>query len=299
MRKLGLLIPVVVVVLVGILASIFVVDEREKALVLRFGQIKQVRTEPGIGFKVPLLDEIVRFEDRILTLETPVIEVTPADDRRLEIDAFVMYRIADIVQYRQAIGVGGERQAESELRGILESQIRAVLGSQGVTSNTILSPERSALMDQIRERSDSRAQLLGLDVVDVRLRQTNLPEQNFDATLQRMIAEREREATDERARGREAAQRVTALADRTYEVILSEARRDARIIEGEADAERASIFAKAYGRDQEFFEFYRSLSAYEEALKGENSTMVLSPNSEFFNYLRSDQGSRSNEGETN
>ncbi|SFE25454.1 protease FtsH subunit HflC [Sulfitobacter brevis] len=299
MRKLGLLIPVVVVVLVGILASIFVVDEREKALVLRFGQIKQVRTEPGIGFKVPLLDEIVRFEDRILTLETPVIEVTPADDRRLEIDAFVMYRIADIVQYRQAIGVGGERQAESELRGILESQIRAVLGSQGVTSNTILSPERSALMDQIRERSDSRAQLLGLDVVDVRLRQTNLPEQNFDATLQRMIAEREREATDERARGREAAQRVTALADRTYEVILSEARRDARIIEGEADAERANIFAKAYGRDQEFFEFYRSLSAYEEALKGENSTMVLSPNSEFFNYLRSDQGSRSNEGETN
>ena len=189
MRKLGLLIPVVVVVLVGILASIFVVDEREKALVLRFGQIKQVRTEPGIGFKVPLLDEIVRFEDRILTLETPVIEVTPADDRRLEIDAFVMYRIADIVQYRQAIGVGGERQAESELRGILESQIRAVLGSQGVTSNTILSPERSALMDQIRERSDSRAQLLGLDVVDVRLRQTNLPEQNFDATLQRMIAQ--------------------------------------------------------------------------------------------------------------
>tara|TARA_R110002110_G_scaffold48959_5_gene145512 strand:+ start:3759 stop:4658 length:900 start_codon:yes stop_codon:yes gene_type:complete len=297
MRKTGFLIPIVVIIVVAVLSSIFVVDEREKALVLRFGQIKQVRTDPGIGFKVPLLDEIVRFEDRILSLETELIEVTPADDRRLEIDAFVLYRIDDVVQYRQAIGVGGERQASSDLSGILESQIRAVLGSQGVTSNTILSPERSGLMDQIRERADARAQALGLSVVDVRLRQTNLPEQNFDATLQRMIAERDREATDERARGREAAQRVTALADRTYEEILSEARRDARIIEGEADAERNKIFAQAYGKDQEFFEFYRSLTAYEEALKGENSTMVMSPDSEFFNYLRSDQGSRSNEGE--
>ena len=299
MRKTSYLIPVVVIALVAILSSIFVVDEREKALVVRFGQIEQIRTDPGIGFKIPLLDEVIRFEDRILSLETPLIEVTPADDRRLEIDAFVLYRIDDILQYRQAIGTGGEGRATAELSGILESQIRAVLGSQGVTSNTILSPERSALMDQIRVRSDSRANALGLEVVDVRLRQTNLPEQNFDATLQRMIAEREREATDERARGREAAQRVTALADRTYEEILSEATRDARIIEGEADAARNKIFAEAYGKDQEFFEFYRSLAAYEEALKGNNSTMVMSPDSEFFNYLRSDQGSRSEEGERN
>lgn len=297
MRKLGFLLPVLVVAIVAVLSALFVVDEREKALVLRFGQIKQVVTEPGIGFKVPLIDEVVRFEDRILSLETELIEVTPADDRRLVIDAFVLYRIADIVQYRQAIGAGGERQAENDLSGIMESQIRAVLGSQGVTSNTILSPERARLMDQIRDQSDRRAQALGLAVVDVRLRQTNLPEQNFDATLQRMIAERDREATDERARGQEAAQRVTALADRTYEEILSEARRDARIIEGEADAERNRIFAQAYGKDQEFFEFYRSLTAYEQALKGENSTMVMSPDSEFFNYLRSDQGTRSEEGE--
>ncbi|MFG6582396.1 protease modulator HflC [Sulfitobacter sp. 1A12779] len=289
MRKTSLIIPIVVIAIVGILSAVFVVDEREKALVLRFGQIKQVRNEPGIGFKVPLLDEVVRYEDRILSLETPVIEVTPADDRRLEIDAFVLYRIDDMVQYRQALGAGGERQAESEMGGIMESQIRAVLGSQGVTSNTILSPERADLMEQIRVRADARAQALGLKVVDVRLRQTNLPEQNFDATLQRMIAEREREATDERARGREAAQRVIALADRTYEEILSEARRDARIIEGEADAQRNNIFAQAYGKDQEFFEFYRSLSAYEQALQGQNSTMVMSPDSEFFNYLRSDR----------
>jgi membrane protease subunit HflC len=299
MRKLGLLLPIAVIAVVAALSAIFVVDEREKVLVLRFGQIKQVVTDPGIGFKVPLLDEVVRFEDRILSLETELIEVTPADDRRLEIDAFVLYRIDDVVQYRQAIGAGGERQAVNDLSGIMESQIRAVLGAQGVTSNTILSPERSSLMEQIRVRADARADALGLAVVDVRLRQTNLPEQNFAATLQRMIAERDREATDERARGREAAQRVTALADRTYEEILSEARRDARIIEGEADAARNKIFAEAYGKDQEFFEFYRSLTAYEKALKGSNSTMVLSPDSEFFNYLRSDQGSRSDEGERN
>ncbi|MEP1839152.1 MULTISPECIES: protease modulator HflC [Alphaproteobacteria] len=297
MNKGNFLIPIAVIVAAGVLSSIFVVDEREKALVLRFGQIKQVVTDPGIGFKVPMIDEVVRFEDRIMSLETPVIEVTPADDRRLEIDAFVLYRIDDVEQYRRAVGSGGETRAASDLSGILESQIRAVLGSQGVTSNTILSPERSALMDQIRTQSDARANALGLAVVDVRLRQTNLPEQNFDATLQRMIAERDREATDERARGREAAQRVTALADRTFEEIISEARRDARIIEGEADAERNRVFAEAYSKDPEFFEFYRSLAAYEESLKGDNSTMVLSPDSEFFNYLRSDQGRRSEEGE--
>ena len=163
MNKTSFLIPVVAIVVAGILSSIFVVDERERALVLRFGQIKQVVTEPGIGFKVPMIDEVARFEDRILSLQTPEIEVTPSDDRRLKIDAFVLYRIDDVVQYRQAVGSGGEARAANDLSGILESQIRAVLGAQGVTSNTILSPERSALMDQIRARSDSRAKALGLE----------------------------------------------------------------------------------------------------------------------------------------
>ena len=166
MNKSNFLIPIVVIVAAAVLSSLFVVDEREKALVLRFGQIKQVVTEPGIGFKFPMVDEVVRFEDRILSLETPLIEVTPADDRRLEIDAFVLYRIDDVEQYRRAVGSGGETRAASDLSGILESQIRAVLGSQGVTSNTILSPERSALMDQIRTQSDVRANALGLAVVD-------------------------------------------------------------------------------------------------------------------------------------
>jgi membrane protease subunit HflC len=274
------------IVVVGFM-SVFIVDEREKALVLRFGQIKQVKTEPGLGFKFPWLDQVVRFEDRILQLETPLIEVTPADDRRLEVDAFVMYRIADIVQFRQALGAGGEREASIQLNDILDGQIRAVLGADGVTSNAILSPERANLMESIRVATQVRAADLGLSVVDVRLRQTNLPEQNFDATLQRMIAEREREATDERARGREAAQRVTAVADRTYEELLSEARKDGLIIEGEADAERTKILAKAFGADPEFFDFYRSLRAYETSITAENSTLVIPPDHEFLTYLQS------------
>ena len=276
----------VAVTVVGLM-SLFIVDEREKVLVLRFGQIKQVITDPGLGFKFPWLDQVVRFEDRILQLETPLIEVTPADDRRLEVDAFVMYRISDIVQFRQALGAGGEREASIQLNDILDGQIRAVLGADGVTSNAILSPERANLMESIRVATQVRAADLGLSVVDVRLRQTNLPEQNFDATLQRMIAEREREATDERARGREAAQRVTAVADRTYEELLSEARKDGLIIEGEADAERTKILAKAFGADPEFFDFYRSLRAYETSITAENSTLVIPPDHEFLNYLQS------------
>ena len=276
----------VAVTVVGLM-SLFIVDEREKVLVLRFGQIKQVITDPGLGFKFTWLDQVVRFEDRILQLETPLIEVTPADDRRLEVDAFVMYRISDIVQFRQALGAGGEREASIQLNDILDGQIRAVLGADGVTSNAILSPERANLMESIRVATQVRAADLGLSVVDVRLRQTNLPEQNFDATLQRMIAEREREATDERARGREAAQRVTAVADRTYEELLSEARKDGLIIEGEADAERTKILAKAFGADPEFFDFYRSLRAYETSITAENSTLVIPPDHEFLNYLQS------------
>ena len=275
------------VIAVAGLMSLFIVDEREKVLVLRFGQIKQVKTDPGLGFKIPWLDQVVRFDDRILSLETPVIEVTPADDRRLEVDAFVMYRIADIVQFRQALGAGGEREASIQLNDILDGQIRAVLGADGVTSNAILSPERSRLMELIRAEAQTRAKDLGLDVVDVRLRQTNLPEQNFDATLQRMIAEREREATDERARGREAAQRVTAVADRTYEETLSAAKRGALIIEGEADAERTRILADAFGADPEFFDFYRSLAAYEASILGGNSTLVIPPDHEFLTYMKS------------
>ena len=280
---------VLVVAFFGALSSIFITDEREKVLVLQFGQIKQVKTEPGLGFKIPFIQEVVRYDGRILSLDPPAIEITPSDDRRLVLDAFARYRIGDtreeIEQFRQAVGPGGLNVAEDRLASILIAEIRAVLGSEGVTSNTILSAERAALMNRIRASADREAASLGLDVVDVRLKQTNLPEQNLAATFDRMRAEREREATDERARGEEAAQRVRAQADRTVVELVSDANREAEIVRGEADAERNRIFAEAYGADEDFFRFYRSLSAYERALRGSNSTLVITPDSEFFEFL--------------
>ncbi|MBD3678436.1 MAG: protease modulator HflC [Rhodobacteraceae bacterium] len=289
MNKSALILPIVAVVLAGALSSVFIVDEREKALVLQFGQIKQIKEDPGLAFKIPLIQEVVRYDDRILSLDTPPIEVTPSDDRRLVVDAFARYRIADVVQFRQAVGALGIPAAEDRLASILLTQTRAVLGSEGVTSNTILSSDRAALMVRITELAQARASALGLDVVDVRLKQTNLPEQNLDATFARMRAEREREAADEVARGEEAAQRVRAQADRTVVELTSQAQKEADIARGEADARRNAIFAEAFGQDPEFFEFYRSLTAYSRALQGRNSTMVMSPDSEFFNYLKSDQ----------
>ncbi|MDD9706902.1 protease modulator HflC [Seohaeicola sp. SP36] len=295
MRKTTFLLPIVVVLIATALSSIFVVDEREKALVLQFGQIKAVKEQPGLAFKIPLIQEVVRYDDRILSLDTDTIEVTPSDDRRLVVDAFARYRIADVVQFRQAVGVGGLRAAEDRLSSILNAQIREVLGADQVTSDTILSQDRRILMNRIRDQAQTSARGLGLDVVDVRLKQTNLPAQNLDATFARMRAEREREAADEIARGNEAAQRVRALADRTVVETLSEAEREAQITRGEADAERNAILAEAFGANQEFFTFYRSMQAYETALQGSNSSMVMTPDSQFFDYLRSDRPTRTEE----
>lgn len=288
MKKTAILLPAIVIAVAVGLSSIYVVDEREKALVLQFGQIRQVKEEPGLGVKIPLIQEVVTYDDRILSLDTETIEVTPSDDRRLVVDAFARYRIADVVQFRQAVGVGGVRAAEDRLSSILNAQIREVLGADQVTSDTILSSDRRELMNRIREQAQRSAQGLGIDVVDVRLKQTNLPSQNLDATFARMRAEREREAADEIARGNEAAQRVRALADRTVIETLSEAEREAQVTRGEADAEANAIFAAAYNADPEFFDFYRSLQAYERALQGSNSQLVLTPDSAFFDYLYND-----------
>ena len=288
MRRTTLLLPIVVVVLLVVSSALFIVDEREKALVLQFGQIVDVKENPGLAFKMPFIQEVVRYDDRILSRDIDPLEVTPLDDRRLVVDAFARYRIVDVEQFRQAVGPGGIATAENRLDSILRAETREVLGS--VSSNDILSSDRAALMLRIRNAAIVEARALGIEVIDVRLKRTDLPTENLDATFQRMRAEREREATDERARGNEAAQRVRAQADRTVVELVSDAERQAEIIRGEADARRNAIFAEAFGADPEFFEFYRSLTAYERALKGSNSTMVMSPDSEFFNYLRSDQG---------
>ncbi|MHA3978864.1 protease modulator HflC [Halovulum sp. GXIMD14794] len=283
-----ILIVTIVIALVLLLSSIFIVDEREKALVLQFGQIRDVKEEPGLAFKVPFIQEVVRYDDRIQSLDTEELEVTPLDDRRLVVDAFARWRIADVVRFRQAVGTGGIFQAESRLNRILETNLREVLGS--VNSNQILSEDRVSLMARIRDAAATEAQALGVSIVDVRIKRADLPRENLQATFERMTAEREREAADERARGQEAAQRIRALADRTAVELVSEAQRDSEIIRGEADADRNAIYADAFGRDPEFFSFYRSLSAYERALSSDNSTMVITPDSEFFEYLKSDSG---------
>jgi membrane protease subunit HflC len=288
MRKISYIIPAIVVVFVLALSSIFIVDERNKALVLQFGRVVAIKEDPGLSFKLPFIQNVVYYEDRILSSVVDPLEVTPLDDRRLVVDAFTRYRISDINQFREAVGTGGELAAEGRLDGIFRNELREVLGS--VSSNDILSSDRALLMDRILSGAKTKGRAIGIEVIDVRLKRTDLPRQNLDATFARMRAEREREAADEIARGNEAAQRVRALADRTEVEIVSDARRDAEIIRGEADAERNAIFATAFGEDPEFFEFYRSLTAYTNALQGKNSTMVISPDSEFFDYLKSDIG---------
>jgi len=288
MRKSAILLPAAAVLLIAALSSVFIVDERQKALVLQFGQIVNVQEEPGLGFKIPLIQEVVRYDDRILSRDLEPLEVTPSDDRRLVVDAFARYRIADVERFRRAVGAGGEEAAERRLDSILRAQTREVLGS--VSSNDILSVDRAALMLRIRNGAIAEAQALGLQVIDVRLKRTDLPPANLNATYERMKAERDREAADERARGNEAAQRIRAQADRTVIELVSEAQRESQIIQGEADARRNEVFAEAFGADPEFFEFYRSMTAYQRSLQPGNSTMVLSPDNEFFNYLKSDQG---------
>lgn len=295
MRRTTFLLPIIVVIAAITMSSLFIVDERENALVLQFGRVVGVKEDPGLAFKIPLIQEVVRYDNRILSRDIEPLEVTPLDDRRLVVDAFARYRITDVEQFRQAVGAGGIATAENRLDSILRAETREVLGS--VSSTDILSSDRAVLMLRIRNAAIAEARALGIEVIDVRLKRTDLPQENLEATFDRMRAEREREATDERARGNEAAQRVRAQADRTVVEQVSDAERQAEIIRGEADARRNAIFADAFGEDPEFFEFYRSLTAYERALQGSNSTMVMSPDSEFFNYLRSDQGTRSTEGD--
>ena len=279
--------PVVIVLGLLVMASVYIVDVREKALVLRFGEVVAVREEPGLGFKMPVIDRVVRYDARILGLPTDPMEVTPLDDRRLVVDAFARWRITDAVAFRQATGAGGEDRAQVLLGNILTQAIPEVLGN--TTQDKVLSQDRSALMNQILTIAKREGEALGVDVIDVRLTRTDLPDQNLSATFARMRAEREREAADEIARGGEAAQGVRAAADREVVELTSDARRQAEVIRGEADAERNRIFAEAFGQDPEFFAFTRSLAAYETALKSGNSSIVMQPDSAFFDYLRSDK----------
>ena len=292
----ALALPAVVVVAVLAGSALFIVDEREKALVLRLGRVVDVQETPGLNFKLPFIDNVVKYDGRILGLPTSPLEVTPLDDRRLVVDAFARWRITDPVRFRQAVGVQGIQAAEMRLEPIVIDAIRGVLGT--VPSTSVLSDDRTSLMNQIRDEARSNSGGLGIEIIDVRLTRTDLPEQNLNATYARMRTERAHEAADEVARGNEAAQRVRAAADRTVVELTSEAGRRSEIVRGEADAQRNAIYADAYGRDPEFFAFTRSLTSYQRALQGSNSSLVMQPDSEFFSYLSSDGAANANPAST-
>jgi membrane protease subunit HflC len=290
--RLPAILIVLAVVLFAVFSSIFVVNEREQAIVVRFGEIQDVKTEPGLYFKLPFgfvgADQVQFVEDRIMRFDLDDIRVQVSGGAFYDVDAFVVYRIADAQRFRQTVS-GDVEAAEARLRTRLDSALRRVYGLRGFEA--ALSEERQSMMAEVAQQLTPDAENLGLQIQDVRIRRTDLTQEVSQQTYERMIAERLAEAELIRARGREGAQRLRAIADRQVVEIVSEAQRDAEIIRGEGDAQRNRIYADAYSRDPEFFDFYRSMSAYTEALQPDSdTTMVLSPDSEFFRFFRNAAG---------
>ena len=281
-RSLSIVLAVLVAVVgIGLYGSVFTVDETQQGLVLQFGNPKRVVKEPGLHFKVPFVQNVEYFEDRILDFDAPPVEAVASDKKRIVVDAFARYRIENPLLFRQR--VQNELTARNRLESIVNSSLRKLLGR--VELIAVLSGERSQLMATLSEDVNSEATKLGMKVVDVRIKRADLPEANSQAVFRRMQAEREREAREARARGAEESQKIKAGADRERTVLLAEAQKQAQILRGEGDAVRSRIFASAYSVDPEFFSFYRSLQAYRSALQSGDTTMVLSPNSDFFKYF--------------
>ncbi len=285
----------IILVVLGFLAygSLYTVQETEQALVLLLGEPRRVIKEAGLHFKIPVLENVEVMEKRILDFDPPHEEIIASDKKRLVVDAYTRYRIEDpLVFYRT---VNNEQFARQRLSVIINSSIRRVLAT--VELNTILSGERRELMRQISVAVNDEAKKIGIEIVDVRIKRTDLPEENSNAIYRRMQAEREREATEKRAQGAEESQKIQADADRQKTVLLAEARTLAEILRGEGDATRNRIYAEAYSVDPEFFRFYRSLEAYRKAMDATDTTLVLSPDSDFFRYFGSLSGGARNSAE--
>jgi len=288
--------PIIAVVAAVLLflaySSVFVVNERQQAIVLRFGEIVDVKTEPGLYFKAPFAfaeaDNVQMIDDRVLRFDLDDIRVQVSGGRFYEVDAFIAYRIANARVFRQTVS-GSVQLAEQRLRTRLDAALRRVYGLRGFEA--ALSEERASMMREVRDQLRPDATSLGLEIVDVRIRRTDLTAEVSQQTYERMKAERLAEAERLRARGREAAQRIRARADREVVEIIADARRESEILRGEGEAERNAVFADAFSRDPSFFDFYRSMSAYTHALNGDGTTMVLSPDSEFFRYFGNASGS--------
>ena len=276
-----ILIPITILIAATIFFSVFVVKEVNQAIVLQFGDPKRILLKPGLNFKIPFIQNVVFLDKRILNLDTPPEEVIASDQKRLIVDAFARFQIVDPLKFY--ISVGNERVARSRLSTIINSRIRSVLGTQRL--QTLLSADRTNQMSLIQDGVNNEAENFGIKIVDVRIKRADLPQANSEAIYKRMQTEREREAKEFRAKGAEMAAEITANADKEVTVILANAEKSSQILKGEGDGTRNKIFADAFGRDPEFFAFYRAMQAYEKALIGGETSLILSPDSEFFKFF--------------
>ena len=280
--KLGkFILPLIFVIGLVVYLSLFTVKEINQAIVLQFGDPKKIVTNAGLQVKIPFIQNVVFLDRRILSLDPPPAEVIASDQKRLIVDAYARFKIIDPLKFY--ISVGDERVARSRLATIINSRIRSVLGKQSLA--TLLSEERSTQMSIIQEGVNVEAEKFGITIIDVRIKRADLPQANSEAIYKRMQTEREREAKEFRARGAEMAVTITSTADRKVTVILANAQKQSEIMKGEGDGIRNKIFADAFGQDPEFFSFYRAMQAYETALIGGDTTLILSPDSDFFKFF--------------
>ena len=276
-----ILLPIIIVLAATAFFSIFIVKEINQAIVLQFGDPKRIISSPGINFKIPFIQNVVFLDKRILNLDAPPEEVIASDQKRLIVDAFARFQIVDPLKFY--ISVGNERVARSRLSTIINSRIRSVLGTQRL--QTLLSADRTNQMALIQDGVNNEAEKFGIKIVDVRIKRADLPPANSEAIYRRMQTERNREAKEFRAKGAEMAITITSTADKEVTVILAEAEKQSQIMKGEGDGQRNKIFADAFGKDPEFFAFYRAMQAYEKALIGGETSLILSPDSEFFKFF--------------
>ena len=281
-------ISLLIVGLVAIIGyfTLFTVIEIKNAIVLQFGDPKRVITSPGLNFKIPFIQNVIFIDNRILDIDAPAAEVIAADQKRLIVDAFVKFKIVDVLEFYKAFG--NENVARSRISAVVNSRIRGVLGEEPLSA--VLSDDRSKLMKQITSLVEAEVNNFGIEIVDVRIKRADLPEANSLAIFRRMQTEREREAKEFRAQGAEIAQRIRSTADKEVTIIKSQAEKKANIVRGEGDGMANSVFAEAFGQDPEFFAFYRAMQAYAEGLKSSDTTMILSPDSEFFKYFADPSG---------
>ena len=268
--------------------SMYVVDQRQNAIVFRFGEVVSVKKEPGLYFKVPLLENVRFFDVRILTIDTPEPALfLTSEKKNVQVDLFIKWRISDVRQYYVSIvgGGGGEAQAQTRLLQTVNEGLRAEFGRR--TVHDVVSGERDKIMDLMRKKTAEDAAKIGIEVIDVRLKRVDLPEGVTESVYLRMTAERTRVANELRSTGAAESERLRAEADKSRAVIIAEAYRDAQKVKGEGDAKAAAIYAKAYEQSPEFYTFYRSLDAYKAAFKGKGDVLVLDPNSDFFKYFKS------------